>query len=147
MTRAIHCLAVLLVAACAPNQHVDAPQTTSATIQAPAQPAPGAQDDTAMPFDLPKLPARSSVNTPPTDDVATRAAAQRDADITATIRKAVAEDPNLSPDAKAVQIIVDDRKVVLRGRVKTEQERMDIDAKARGASGVIEVDDRIELVP
>jgi osmotically-inducible protein OsmY len=101
-----------------------------------------------MPFDLPKEPIAESDNpSRPEMDLHTGDPTQRDRDITSAIRSALIDDPNLSPEAKSVDVAVTDRKVVLRGRVKTEQERMDVDGRARAATGVIDVDDRIELVP
>jgi osmotically-inducible protein OsmY len=101
-----------------------------------------------MPFDLPKEPILESQNPKrPEMDLAAPQAAQRDHDIATALHKALSDDPNLSPEAKEVEIQVVDRKVTLDGRVKTEQERMDIDGKARAAKDVIEVENRIELVP
>ena len=153
------CLAALLLpvvtVACASSQeHASAPQdtvtTTSATIAAPGtaeQRAAPVENDATLPFDLPSATLRAGVNPRPDDDPATRARAQRDRDIAAAVHKAVIDDPNLSPDAKAVDVTVEDRQVILRGRVKTEQERMDIDRRARAAPGVVDVDDRIEVIP
>ena len=157
MKRLVVLLSSVMAVACASSpERVNAPQTTSAKVPAPkaAEELPQrerASGDDTRPFDLPKATFRSELNPPPSTrdrgDSATRARAQRDSSITAAIHKALVDDPNLSPDAKAVEVIVEDRKVVLHGRVKTEQERMDIDGKARAASGVVDVDDRIEVVP
>ncbi len=48
--------------------------------------------------------------------------------------------------ADAPRGITKDRKVSLKGQVRTERERMAIDSKARAADDVIDVDDQIELV-
>jgi hypothetical protein len=149
MSRVALMFCTLVVAACASNQHVDAPKTTSAAVGVPTtSAAPQPSDDTTTPFDLPKNLLRpNAVNPRPEPDPVDRDTRGRDRNITAAIRKAVQDDPNLSPEAKDIEISVSDRKVVLHGRVKTEQERMDIDAKARAADGTVDVDDRIELVP
>ncbi len=96
----------------------------TATIPEPSSPPPG----------------KSTLTVPPT-------MAQRDKKITESIRKEIAADDTLSPTAKAVQVFTKDRKVILKGQARNESERMNIDSKARMADDVIEVDDRIELVP
>ncbi len=65
--------------------------------------------------------------------------------ISASIRKAVVADKSLSFTAKNVKIITVGSKVTLRGPVKTEQEKATIEARARQAPGVTEVDDQLEV--
>lgn len=158
MTHAV-CFAAAL-AACESYTHVDTPTTTSAnvppgTAQTTAPPvwstAPD-PNDSQMPFDLPKnLPSEEPAPVNPRIDheleIDARAAAVRDAKITADIHDGIVNDPNLSPAAREVEVTTSARKVTLKGRVKTEQERMDIDLKARSQPGVVDVDDQIELVP
>jgi hyperosmotically inducible periplasmic protein len=68
-----------------------------------------------------------------------------DLKITQTIRKAVMADGTLSFTAKNVKIITRGAKVVLRGPVKTAQERASIEATARATAGVTDVDDELEV--
>ena len=68
-----------------------------------------------------------------------------DLKITQTIRKAVMADSTLSFTAKNVKIITSGAKVVLRGPVKTAQERASIEATARATAGVTDVDDKLEV--
>jgi osmotically-inducible protein OsmY len=85
-------------------------------------------------------PGKSTLTVPPT-------MAKRDKKITESIRKEIAGDDTLSPTAKAVEVITKDRKVILKGRALNEAERMNIDSKARMTDDVVDVEDRIELVP
>jgi hypothetical protein len=68
-----------------------------------------------------------------------------DLGITQTIRKAVMADGTLSFTAKNVKIITSGAKVVLRGPVKSAQERASIEAMARATAGVTDVDDQLEV--
>lgn len=68
-----------------------------------------------------------------------------DRDITAAIRRSVVADGALSFTAKNVKIIVSGGKVTLRGPVKSDAERSSIEAKAKSASGVSEVDNQLEV--
>lgn len=67
--------------------------------------------------------------------------------ITADIRKGVVSDSSLSFTAKNVKIITTGGKVVLRGPVKSAQERATIEAKARATAGVSDVDNQLEVKP
>jgi len=68
-----------------------------------------------------------------------------DVKITQQIRQAVMADGSLSFTAKNVKIITANGKVVLRGPVKTEQERQSIETSARKVAGDANVDDQIEV--
>ena len=72
---------------------------------------------------------------------------KRDERIEKSLRSAIASDNTLTPEGKQVEVIVKDRKVILKGQAHTERERMDIDTKARATDDVIDVDDQIQLVP
>lgn len=105
---------------------------------------------------LPQLPADNSatirdVNNPPpgtsVTETVTPTMTKRDERIEKSLRSAIAADNTLSPEAKQVEVIVKDRKIVLKGQAPTERERMDIDTKARATDDVIDVDDQIQLVP
>jgi hypothetical protein len=65
--------------------------------------------------------------------------------ITAAIRKAVVADKSLSFNAKNVKIITVGSKVTLRGPVSNDQERSNIEARAKATPGVTEVDNQIEV--
>ena len=68
-----------------------------------------------------------------------------DRDITAAIRRAVVADKGLSFNAKNVKIITVGGKVTLRGPVKSDDEKASIEAKAKAATGVTEVDNQLEV--
>ena len=80
-------------------------------------------------------------------ETVTPTAEKRDAKIRDDLRKAIQKDESLSSEAKQVEILVKNRKVILRGQARSERERMAIDSKARAADGVLDVDDQIQLVP
>jgi osmotically-inducible protein OsmY len=61
---------------------------------------------------------------------------EADRTITQTIRKALTADDSLSTNAKNVKIITNDATVTLRGPVKSEKEKTDIEAKAKQVAGV-----------
>jgi osmotically-inducible protein OsmY len=65
--------------------------------------------------------------------------------VTATIRKAVVADPDLSFSAKNVTIITMGGKVVLRGAVNSIHEKNAIDRYARSTPGVTEVDNELDV--
>jgi len=68
-----------------------------------------------------------------------------DRTITQTIRKAITSDDSLSTNAKNVKIITNDGTVTLRGPVKSEKEKADIEAKAKQVAGVKNVDNQLEI--
>jgi osmotically-inducible protein OsmY len=72
---------------------------------------------------------------------------ENDADrtITQKIRQAITADDSLSTNAKNVKIITNDGTVTLRGPVKSEKEKSDIEAKAKQVAGVKRVDNQIEV--
>jgi hyperosmotically inducible protein len=70
---------------------------------------------------------------------------QTDLKITQQIRQAVMADGTLSFTAKNVKIITQGGKVTLRGPVKSEQERSNIEAAARKVAGVAQVDNQLEV--
>jgi len=136
--------------------------TTSAKIEArrrehvPPSPAPvmGQMPNSATP--LPQLPEDTAVipdttNPPPGTTSVTETVMptmnKRDERIEKSLRAAIAADNTLSPEAKQVEVIVKDRKIILKGQAHSERERMDIDTKARATDDVIDVDDQIQLVP
>jgi hyperosmotically inducible protein len=70
---------------------------------------------------------------------------EADRTITQTIRQAITADDSLSTNAKNVKIITNDGTVTLRGPVKSEKEKSDIEAKAKQVAGVKRVDNQIEV--
>ncbi len=70
---------------------------------------------------------------------------EADRTITQTIRKAITADDSLSTNAKNVKIITNDGTVTLRGPVKSEKEKADIEAKAKQVAGVRNVDNQLEV--
>lgn len=135
--------------------------TTSARVEArrreavPPSPPPtmGQMPNSATP--LPQLSEDSATipdtaNPPPGTSVTETVmptANKRDERIGKSLRASIAADDTLSPEAKQVEVIVKDRKIVLKGQAHNERERMDIDTKARATDDVIDVDDQIQLVP
>lgn len=70
-----------------------------------------------------------------------------DLKITQQIRQAVMADSSLSFTAKNVKIITSNRKVTLRGPVKTAAERASIESAARKVAGPSMVDNQLEVAP
>ena len=71
---------------------------------------------------------------------------KKDIDITANIRKRVV-DTKMSVNAQNVKIITQDGKVTLRGPVKSEDEKMQIDKIAHEVAGPANVDNQLEVQP
>ena len=70
---------------------------------------------------------------------------EADRTITQNIRQALTADDTLSTNAKNVKIITSDGTVTLRGPVKSEKEKADIEAKAKQVAGVRQVDNQLEV--
>jgi hyperosmotically inducible protein len=70
---------------------------------------------------------------------------EADRTISQNIRKALTADDSLSTNAKNVKIITNDGTVTLRGPVKSEKEKADIEAKAKQVAGVKQVDNQLEV--
>ena len=70
---------------------------------------------------------------------------EQDRTITQNVRKAVSSDETLSTDAKNVKIITSDGIVTLRGPVKSQKEKADVEAKAKQIAGVKNVDNQLEI--
>ena len=69
-----------------------------------------------------------------------------DIDITANVRKRVV-DTKMSVNAQNVKIITQNGKVTLRGPVKSEEEKMQIDKIAHEVAGPANVDNQLEVQP
>ena len=70
---------------------------------------------------------------------------EADRTITQNIRRAVTADDSLSTNAKNVKIITNNGTVTLRGPVKSEKEKAEIEAKAKQVVGVKSVDNQLEV--
>ena len=71
---------------------------------------------------------------------------QKDINITAEIRKRVV-DTKMSVNAQNVKIITQDGKVTLRGPVKSEEEKSQIEKMAHEVAGSGNVDNQLEVQP
>jgi osmotically-inducible protein OsmY len=67
--------------------------------------------------------------------------------ITQKIRKAIHEDKTLSTYAHNIKIITQDGKVTLRGPVRSQEEKTNIEAKAVAVAGQDNVTDQLEIAP
>jgi hyperosmotically inducible protein len=67
--------------------------------------------------------------------------------ITQKIRKAIHDDTSLSTYAHNIKIVTQDGKVTLRGPVRSEDEKTNLEAKAVGVAGQDNVTDLLEVAP
>jgi hyperosmotically inducible protein len=107
-----------------------------------AAPIPGYQDPQQTPPDNTK---QNKDQTNPTADQQKMNPADRA--ITQKIRKAIHEDNTLSTYAHNVKIITQDGKVTLRGPVRSEDEKSNIEAKAVVVAGQGNVTNQLEIAP
>ena len=70
---------------------------------------------------------------------------EADRAISQNIRAAITADDSLSTNGKNVKIITSDGTVTLRGPVKSEKEKAEIEAKAKQIAGVKKVDNQLEI--
>jgi osmotically-inducible protein OsmY len=70
---------------------------------------------------------------------------EADRKITQEIRQAITSDDKLSTNAQNVKIIAKDGNVTLRGPVKSEQEKVEIEKKAKQVAGVKKVENQLEV--
>lgn len=66
---------------------------------------------------------------------------------TQKIRKAIHDDASLSTYAHNIKIITQDGKVTLRGPVRSEEEKNNLEAKAAAVAGKENVSDQLEIAP
>jgi hyperosmotically inducible periplasmic protein len=82
---------------------------------------------------------------------ATTAAQQKmnpaDRDTTKKIRSSIFQDKSLSTYAHNIKIITRDGKVTLKGPVRSEDEKSNIEAKAKAVAGDANVNDQLEIAP
>jgi len=107
-----------------------------------ATPIPGYQDPQQTPPDNTK---QNKDQTNPTADQQKMNPADRT--ITQKIRKAIHEDSTLSTYAHNIKIITQDGKVTLRGPVRSEDEKSNIEAKAVVVAGQGNVTNQLEIAP
>jgi hyperosmotically inducible periplasmic protein len=91
-------------------------------------------------------------NTAKNKDQATPTADQQkmnpaDRSITQKIRHAIHQDKTLSTYAHNIKIITQDGKVTLRGPVRTEEEKTNLQAKAAAVAGEENVTNQLEIAP
>jgi hyperosmotically inducible periplasmic protein len=67
--------------------------------------------------------------------------------ITQKIRKAIHEDSSLSTYAHNIKVITQDGKVTLRGPVRSDDEKANLEAKAIGVVGQDNVTDQLQVAP
>jgi hyperosmotically inducible protein len=67
--------------------------------------------------------------------------------ITQKIRRAIHEDSSLSTYAHNIKVITQDGKVTLRGPVRSEDEKANLEAKAVGVAGQDNVIDHLQVAP
>jgi len=70
---------------------------------------------------------------------------EADRTITQNVRQAITSDDALSTSAQNVKIVTSDGTVTLRGPVKNEKEKQDIEAKAKQVAGVKRVENELEI--
>jgi hyperosmotically inducible protein len=107
-----------------------------------AAPTPGYQD--------PQQPAPDNTKqnknqTNPSADQQKMNAADRE--LTRKIRKAIHDDSDLSTYAHNIKIISQNGKVTLRGPVRSEEEKANIEAKAVAAAGQDNVSNELQVAP
>jgi len=106
-----------------------------------AMPVPGNQDPQTPPDNT----KQNKDQTNPTADQQRMNPADRA--LTQKIRKAIHEDATLSTYAHNIKIISQDGKVTLRGPVRSEDEKANIEAKAVAVAGQGNVTDQLEIAP
>ena len=67
--------------------------------------------------------------------------------ITQEIRKAIHHDRNLSPYGRNIKIFIQDGKVTLRGLVRSEEEKGNLEAKAASVAGQENVTNQLDVAP
>jgi hyperosmotically inducible periplasmic protein len=72
---------------------------------------------------------------------------ETDLELIATIRRDLVADDTLSTSAQNVTIVADGGNVTLQGRVESADEKARVEAAARQAPGVRQIDNQIEVAP
>jgi hyperosmotically inducible periplasmic protein len=104
------------------------------------------QDHTQQPApDNSKTNQRDRDQSSPTADQQKMNLADRD--ITKKIRSAIHNDKSLSSYAHNIKVITQDGKVTLKGPVRSDEEKTNIESKATAVAGEGNVTDQIEVAP
>ena len=90
-------------------------------------------------------PAMAFQATPPPEHAASQIHSSADAQLQASVRRAIANDASLSDDARHATVIVSDGAVVLRGKVKDDTEKGRIDTLVRQVGGVKEATNELDV--
>lgn len=106
-----------------------------------ATPAPAQQDSQQPPADNTKMNRDQS---PSADDQKMNPA---DRAIVQKIRKSIHEDKSLSTYAHNIKVVVLDGKVTLRGPVRSDDEKANLEAKAVAVAGQGNVTNQLEIAP
>jgi hyperosmotically inducible periplasmic protein len=106
----------------------------------------------ATPLPRKQDPQPAADNTKKNKDQASPTADQQkmnasDREITQKIRKAIHDDSALSNYAHNIKIITQDGKVTLRGPVRSEDEKNDLQVKAVAVAGKENVTNQLEIAP
>lgn len=107
-----------------------------------AAPLPRGQDSQPPAADNTK---KNKDQTPPTADQ--QKMNSTDSTITQKIRKAIHQDKSLSTYAHNIKVISQDGKVTLRGPVRSEEEKSNLQAKAVAVAGEENVTNLLEIAP
>jgi hyperosmotically inducible protein len=104
------------------------------------------QDNTQQP-----APDNSKTNQRDRDQSSPTADQQKmnpaDHDITKKIRSAIHNDKSLSSYAHNIKVITQDGKVTLKGPVRSDEEKTNIESKATAVAGEGKVTDQLEVAP
>ena len=104
------------------------------------------QDNTQQPApDNSKTNQRDRDQSSPTADQQKMNPADRD--ITKKIRSAIHNDKSLSSYAHNIKVITQDGKVTLKGPVRSDEEKTNIEGKATAVAGEGNVTDQLEVAP
>ena len=106
-----------------------------------ATPTPSYQDPQPAPDNT---KTNKDQTTPTADDQKMNAS---DRAITQKIRKAIHDDEGLSTYAHNIKVITQDGKVTLRGPVRSEEEKSNLEAKAVSVAGKGNVTNQLEIAP
>lgn len=99
----------------------------------------------AQPPDNTKVNKRDDVKGAVTP--ATQSNAKPDMELTRNIRREITQNKSMSTYAKNIKIISRDGAVVLRGPVKSEDEKQQIESIAKKLAGDSMVDNKLEIAP
>ena len=105
--------------------------------------APGVRQQDQQP--APDNTKRNKDQTDPSADQQKMNSADRA--VTQKIRKAIHDDKSLSTNAHNIKIITQDGKVTLRGPVRSEDEKSNLQAKAAEVAGQDNVTNQLEIAP